>query len=284
MKNSLSLLSVLFITTSLTVSCSGRRVGSDSTEEIGKEQKIENLSSSLSQAQSRIEELDAKVLALTDKLEAAQVTLDNISGGKNLKTEVLGSATTTAIPVAEAHEKSAAHKAEPHSEIEPAAQTDNNPALALFNKAMGLYKNGKYSESVLVFNQFTEQYPENILAGSAQFHTGEAYFMMGEFKLAQPEYSKVISSFPSSPRVASSLVRISQCQQKTGNKNLSSQTLLLAQETYKGNPSLELGDTVEIAKAPVQTSETKQLPVSPMIPETKKQNNTEDAELDLIKE
>ena len=284
MKNSFSLLSILLITAGLTVSCSGRRVGSDSSgEEQNKDQKIEHLSSSLSQAQSRIEELDAKVLALTDKLEAAQVTLDNISGGKNLKTEVLGSASSNSIPSPIVLEKVINKKTEDHTQAAD-AQSDSSPALALFNKAMGLFKNGKYSESVLVFNQFTEQHPENILAGSAQFHTGEAYFMMGEFKLALPEYEKVISTFPSSPRVASSLVRISQCQQKTGNKKLSSQTFVLAKETYKGNPSLELTDSVEVAKAPTQNTEIKQLPVLPMVPETKKTNNNEDAELDLIKE
>ena len=63
--------------------------------------------------------------------------------------------------------------------------------------------------------------------------------MMGEYKLALNEYQKVVSSFGSSPRVASAVVRMSHCYTQIGNGNEAARTMALARETFDGNPSLD---------------------------------------------
>ncbi len=101
------LVCVLFL--GLVTGCSGRRAGSETEradEPENKDQKIENLVSALSRAQSRIEELDAKVMSLTDKLESTRVTVDNISGNRPVKTETLGSARTAEDHAADMLERS----------------------------------------------------------------------------------------------------------------------------------------------------------------------------------
>ena len=54
-------------------------------------QKIDTLTQSLTKAQSRIEELEAKIAAMTDQIESTKLTVDNLAGPKNVKTQGVGS-------------------------------------------------------------------------------------------------------------------------------------------------------------------------------------------------
>lgn len=182
--------------------------------------------------------------ALSDKVDATRLTVDNVTGNKPLKVEAVGSARS------DAHEGEQLASADDHDTksdiVKPARATESDRvplkldgATADFVKAMNLFKAGKYSDSELAFNHFTETFPEHILAGSAQFFAGESYFMMGEYKLAINEYGKVISSFSSSPRVPSAMVRLAHCYEETGNAGEASRTLALAHDLYEGNPSLD---------------------------------------------
>lgn len=257
---------LLFI--GLVTGCSGRRVNGETPPQLDeKDQKMENLVSALSRAQSRIEELDAKVSTLTDKLESTRVTVDNISGIKPVKTEAVGTA---------AYESStnSDHLAIPAHAVsksltgnEARALLHMDSAINEFNKSMKLFKNGKYADAELSFNHFTETYPEHILAGSAQFYAGESYFQMGEYKLALNEYGKVISSFGSSPRVPSAMVRMAHCYSATGASAEAARTMSLARDMYIGNPSLEWDaptpDAKEGAKVNKLKSELNASPIEP---------------------
>lgn len=216
--------------------CGGRKVR-NSEEDLtppSDSQKIENLSAALSRAQSRIEELDAKVSSLTDKLDSTKVQLDNVTGNKPLKTQPVGAVVETKVEKPEP-KKAAAVVAAHHEE-----KASNDEGIESFRQAMNVFKAAKYTDAVLAFNRFTENHPESILAGSAQFYAGESYFKLGEYKLAQAEFEKVITTFGSSPRVASSMVRISQCQAALGQNQESLKTASIAKELFKGNPALEL--------------------------------------------
>lgn len=227
---SISILVSSFIISGCAVSKKGR-----TEEELNPpsdSQKIENLSAALSRAQSRIEELDAKVSSMTDKLESTKLQLDNVTGNKPLKTQPVGDVAVAAVVPTKAAPKVVAEK-----EAAPAASDEG---IESFRKAMQLFKSGKYSDAVLGFNRFTENHPDHILAGSAQFYAGESYYKLGEYKLALTEYEKVLTTFGSSPRVSSSIVRISQCQSALGMNKESMKMAALAKELFKGSPSLDL--------------------------------------------
>ena len=230
--------------------CSGRKVENElPPEDTAKDKRIESLTSALSRAQSRIEEMDARLAAISDKVDATRLTVDNLTGGglgsKALKTEPVGAAREHSAKSPGLDDEQLSNDDENPSEERKAKQAEGrillrmDTALTDFIKAMRLFKAGKYTEAELSFNHFTEQYPEHVMAGSAQFYSGESYYMMNEFKLAINEYGKVISTFSSSPRVASAMVRLSQCYEQTGNSGEAARTLTLAHELYKGNPSLD---------------------------------------------
>ncbi len=233
--------------------CSGRKVdmdtsvsstgsAKDETLRDPKDLKIDNLTSALSRAQSRIEELDAKVSALGDKVDATRLTVDNVVGNKPIKTESVGSARDESKVESKAATKAALEEKKSAMRLKSAAgkalsSMDNS--INEFNKAMGLFRAGRFADAELAFTHFTESYPEHVLAGSGQFYAGESYFMMGEYKLALNEYQKVISSFSTSPRVASAMVRMAHCYAAIGNAGESARTMALAHDLYEGNPSLD---------------------------------------------
>jgi TolA-binding protein len=265
--------------------CSGRKVDMDTSSHPEKEApaaqprdprdvKIDSLSDALSRAQSRIEELDAKVAALADKTDATRIAVDNISGSKAPPTEAVGSARkegarAKAVPEDTVEGEKAVIKAKA-AEGKSVLQMED--AIVEFGKAMTLFKNGRFADAELGFNHLTEQYPEHVLAGSAQFFSGESYFMMGEYKLALNEYQKVVASFGSSPRVASAIVRMAHCYTAIGNSNEAARTMSLARETFDGNPSLDwpapvAKETKEAKAAP--TDKKSQLDAQPIEPAEK---------------
>lgn len=219
--------------------CGGRKHATDapaeSLEPPSDSQRIENLSAALSRAQSRIEELDAKVAVMSDKLEATKLVTDNLAGNKPLKTQQIG-----AKPAPATHD------------MTPPASSSDETAVS-FKAAMALFRAGNYPEAELSFNRVAESFPEHVLAGSAQFYAGESYYMMGEYKLATAEYEKVISSFSSSPRVATAMVRLSQCHEAGGNHKEAARFAALAGDLFAGNPSLDWSATKHAPEAKQNT-------------------------------
>lgn len=263
--------------------CSGRKVEMDTADTgpgnsavSAKDQKIENLTAALSRAQSRIEELDAKVSALSDKLEATRISVDNISGNKPLNTEPVG---TARDDKAIAEKPVGVKNTRDTDDNEERTIGKNEGATGEFARAMGLFRSGKYSDAELAFNHFTERYPEHVLAGSAQFYSGESYFQMSEYKLALGEYGKVIQSFGTSPRVATAMVRMSQCYENAGNYGEAKRTLALAHDIFEGNPSLDLalvgmkkGKAEEAPSASSPHDNKDELSAAPMEPARKKES------------
>jgi TolA-binding protein len=194
------------------------------------EEKMNALSDALSKAQNRIEELDARLSAMSDRLDNSGHT----TGDKGIKTEVLPGAAAPADSGA-APAVSAGGEASTNAAVTPA----DNEVITSFTTAMTLFKSNKFSDAELEFHKFTEHFPDHILAGSAQYYAGESYLMMGEYKLAANEYHKVLASFSSSPRLASAMVRLAQCQKMNGKEEDSSRTFSVAYNLFQGNPSLD---------------------------------------------
>lgn len=180
------------------------------------------LAEELSKLQSRIEELDAKLAGLSDKLESTKTIVDNIAGVQPTQTVQL-TPSLQEVPAASSH-------------AAPNLPPSKGNVIGDFRQAMSLYKQGKWSEAQLAFHQVTEQFPDHPFAGSAQFFAGDSYFQMGEYQLAVNDFEKVLQSFSSSPRVASALLKLSQCHEKLGNKQESEKMFKIAQKLFADSP------------------------------------------------
>lgn len=199
-------------------------------------QRIENLSQTVSRMQSRIEELDAKLTSLNDKLPSSNSTIQSIETKDNTIKLIPTDAHSKAEPIKKKLPKKVTSKI-PVSK--PSSTTMVDEITASFMKASSLFKDAKYSDAIIEFNKFTENYPDHILAGSAQFYIGESYYQLGEYKLASSEFEKTISVFPSSPRVVNAQLRLAQCMKNLGKPADSEAILANAKKLYSGNPSFE---------------------------------------------
>src|SRR3989344_3958544 len=105
--------------------CGGRKHAADtaaeSLEPPPDSQRIENLSAALSRAQSRIEELDAKVAVMSDRLEATKLVTDNLAGNKPLKTQLVGA---KSAPAEEGSKKKPATRSSTHGMTQPIPSSD----------------------------------------------------------------------------------------------------------------------------------------------------------------
>lgn len=221
------------------VGCAHSRESSKTAEE-NQHQKVEILSESLSQVQTRLEELDAKLSALSDKLEATRIAVENLNGTKALKTENIGKLKHDE----ESHDESAKPSStDEELDLDTAFQAPASKEDAIihcFQDAMELFKQKKFADAALAFQQFIEANPHHILTGSAQYFVGESYLYLGEFRLAINEYNSVLSTFQDHPRSASATIRIAQAYQLLGDLEQASHYQEMAERTYPGSPALTL--------------------------------------------
>ncbi|OFZ83041.1 MAG: hypothetical protein A2603_03380 [Bdellovibrionales bacterium RIFOXYD1_FULL_55_31] len=161
--------------------------------------------------QNQIVELRLLLTTLTNKVEELEGKLSAVNG----KIETSQSSTRVPEPVApkpttvgiQPHpsERSGSNVSIPPSPHDPEAGFVNDEAVQSYRKAMILLQARKFSEAVLAFSSFLEEYPDHALAGSAQFHVGESYFRQKEYKLSLQEFKRVLTSYDRSTHVADTL-------------------------------------------------------------------------------
>lgn len=145
---------------------------------------------------ARLDALESKMSAMNDKLDATRISLDNFltahqpksAGVPNQASETVGMAVVSK-PVSTDSESGYV----------------NDDAIQQYRKAEILLASQKYADSTLAFSTFLEKYPDHPLAGSAQFHVGEAYFKQKEYRQAEQEFQKVLTSYDRSIHVADTL-------------------------------------------------------------------------------
>ncbi len=83
-----------------------------------------------------------------------------------------------------------------------------------YRTAKIFFEAGKWSDSILEFSQFLREYPDHLLAGSAQYHIGMSYLRQGENKLALDEFERVILAYERSAHITDTLRAMAEAQDK----------------------------------------------------------------------
>jgi tetratricopeptide (TPR) repeat protein len=157
--------------------------------EAARESEVHELKNTVASLRGTIDRLESRLKDVTDRLEASHSAAQPPS---------------TAVLPHPAHGAGAPVEASASSS-DPEAGFVNDTAVGAFRQAMVLFRSEKLSDAILAFSAFLERYPDHALAGSAQFYTGEAYLKMKEYKLAQQEFNRVLTSYDRSPAVPATL-------------------------------------------------------------------------------
>ncbi|HZV20703.1 MAG TPA: tol-pal system protein YbgF [Hyphomicrobiales bacterium] len=101
----------------------------------------------------------------------------------------------------------------------PASQASSSPARTLFDQAYGALNRREYSAAETYFQQFLEQYPNDPLAGSAQYWLGETAFVSGEYRSAADRFLKTFTNFPNSEKAPEALLKLAISLRRLGESS-----------------------------------------------------------------
>ena len=87
------------------------------------------------------------------------------------------------------------------------ARSGKNAAQQMYDKALGLFKAGKYQKAYDLFNSYAEKYPKSRLAVNSRFWAADCMFKQKEYALAILEYQNVIADHPRHDKAPAALLK-----------------------------------------------------------------------------
>lgn len=164
---------------------------------------ISELSQKLETLTLKLDSMEGKLGAMNDKVDATKSNIDHIMNPKKASTVAVPEnvADGRGLPVDTSDSLVGAGGAVD----DPEAGYVQDSATNAFRQGMIFFKGQKYSEAILSFATFIEQFPDHPLAGAAQYYVGECYMKQNEFQLASNELQRVITSYDRSSHVAETL-------------------------------------------------------------------------------
>jgi len=113
---------------------------------------------------------------------------------------------------------------------------DAPPADILYNNALGDFNAGKNDLAGQEFTQFLQVYPNNDLAGNAQFYLGEIDYRKSNFQAAIQDYNKVLDQYPGGNKGAAAQLKKGFALLELGQKDAGVQELRSLISRYPKSP------------------------------------------------
>ncbi|WP_239057255.1 tol-pal system protein YbgF [Desulfovibrio sp. JC010] len=99
---------------------------------------------------------------------------------------------------------------------EPKKAEPVDPAQALYDKGLALFKDRKYKDAIRDMAEFTKTFPKHKLVPNAIFWEGECYYQLKDYANAALKYQGVIAKHPKSNKYKSALLKQGLCLIKLG--------------------------------------------------------------------
>jgi tol-pal system protein YbgF len=96
---------------------------------------------------------------------------------------------------------------------------DAGNAKQLYETAYGYLMQRDYTAAQSAFEDFLSRYPQDSLAGNAQYWLGEAHFVRGEYKAAASSFLKGYQNYAGNARAADSLLKLAMSLDRLGQKD-----------------------------------------------------------------
>ena len=151
------------------------------------EQVVAHLTAQVEEANASVSALDERVSKLSQDVDFRLTALENAPK-----------------PVAAKQTKT-----EP-APVQDVVVTQVNPADAQkeYDAAYALLKKAQYAEAETALKTFLTNYPEDKLAGNAQYWLGETYYVRGQFDQAAVTFAQGVQKYKTSTKGADSLLKL----------------------------------------------------------------------------
>ncbi len=119
----------------------------------------------------------------------------------------------------------------------PAAAPTATSPRGLIDQAYGALGRHEYSVAETTFQQFLDQYPSDLMAGSAQYGSGEAAFASGEYRKAADRFLKTFTNYPNSDRAPEALLKLAISLRRLGENAAACDSFAELQRRYPKGPA-----------------------------------------------
>lgn len=153
-------------------------------------------SQTLKRLELRMEEVTRNLLVLRERVAAVEKAQAE-----------RGQAQSPAVPPTLTVVKLQPPAAVPEAAVTGAGESD--PAVAdLYRKAFNAYREGRYGEAILDFEEFLRGNPNHEYADNAQYWIGESYYSQSEYEQAVVEFNRVLERYPREAKASDALLKI----------------------------------------------------------------------------
>ena len=179
-------------------------------------QQTQGLSDNLQDVQARVGKLSQQ---LTDVQNLLQSIDAKVSGAPT------GASGAPGAPIA------------PGAAVAPTPPPSMPPISAdtLYQNALRDFNGGHYDLSRQEFSDYIKHFPSNDLAGNAQFYLGEVAYAQGDFKGAIGAYDTVLTNYPTSFKLAASLLKKAMAELELGLKTSGTRDLREVVRRFAGS-------------------------------------------------
>lgn len=218
-----------------------KRLSGPGLAELG--QQIERLQREVAKLRGQFEELDHKLENLKLQQQSLYTDLEQriqqSTGAAGAVTEAPGTAGSDTVAGSESTSPAEAPEtqapAPPPSRATGSASDGQAAREVAYQKAFTTLKEGRYTDAVKEFKNFTARYPSGDYADNAQYWLGEAYYVNRDFTAAREAFQKLIEKFPQSPKVPDAYLKLAYIEYDTGKTANAKQLLNDVIKRYPGS-------------------------------------------------
>ena len=171
--------------------------------------------------EERLNALESALEQLTGDFEQQKVLTQQLNKRlEAIEKNKIPTQTTTA-PAANTSATGEAQTPLPSDAATPPAQTGDlasGTAEDAYNTAFAKLKRADYKGAATDFTAFLKKYPENALAGNAQYWLGETYYVRKEYNNSAAEFLKGYQQFPKNTKAPDTLLKLGMSLKALGNK------------------------------------------------------------------
>jgi tol-pal system protein YbgF len=160
--------------------------------------KIDQLSTQMQGINDSVDELRSRIDKLSAQMQAIQSQLQTIN--------TQPAAQPNGQPAQPGQQEPAGTDQNQQAAPQP-PQQQAPPVKQLYQGAMSDYEGARYDLASNEFGDVLKYYPQDDLAGNAQFYLGEIAYRQGKYSAAISAYQVVLQQFPGSTKAPASLLR-----------------------------------------------------------------------------
>src|ERR1700722_12718042 len=187
-----------------------------------------------------VDELKTRIANLTTQMQAIQNQMQNVNGG--MPAQPGGAAPMNQAPGAQGPGGQADGMAPGMPGAPGVAPTPGGPPVdQLYQSALRDYNSAKYAIAASEFADVVHYYPQDPLAGNAQFYIGEINYRQGKYSAAVKAYDAVLEQFAGNPKAPAAELRKGQSLIEMGQKDAGVRELRTLVQRYPQTPEAQEG-------------------------------------------